>query len=390
MTARPVLRLLDTHHMLTTSPPRVDWIVDGVVARGTVTLLAGREKHGKSLFTAALAASVASGGGTVAGIECVAGSALIVDAENGEATIHRRISALGLGREHAAHIQFAETNGFDLRRNMSQLTELVKEVKPDLVVLDSWRSLWGGRENDSDEVAAVLDPLRPLARISGSGVILIHHMSRAGAYRGSTAAGASVENLLTISRVDGDDDRLRRCLRNTGCRYEEERPDVWLTLEADKERGAIYVDVAEPFTSDQEDAASAQPARATLAAEILAAMNGQPASVADIARAVGRSPKDGSVRNALAALQRSGDMDKRENRWCKVQGARAPRGFAPLHPPEPVATSDEEAEIERAIALLDDDVDTADAGTARKCGCSRPLLSSELGARDCIKCGRAA
>jgi hypothetical protein len=44
------------------------------------------------------------------------------------------------------------------------------------------------------------------------------------------------------------------------------------------------------------------------------------------------------VRNALAALQRSGEMERTEDgyrpRWCKVQGCKPPRGVAPLHHPE--------------------------------------------------------
>src|SRR4051794_19688070 len=44
------LRRCDVKLMLTTEPEPVDWLIGGVVARGTLTLLAGREKEGKSLL----------------------------------------------------------------------------------------------------------------------------------------------------------------------------------------------------------------------------------------------------------------------------------------------------------------------------------------------------
>jgi hypothetical protein len=140
------LRVLSTSDMLTTEPPPVDWLVEGVVARGTLTMLAGREKEGKSLLCMAFATASSSGGGTVAGIPCHPGRALVVDAENGPAAIHRRVRALGLAVEDASHLTVAEARNFDLRRDLGQLARLLDELEPDLLVLDSWRSLWSGQE----------------------------------------------------------------------------------------------------------------------------------------------------------------------------------------------------------------------------------------------------
>ncbi len=61
--AAPVVKLrrLDVARMLTTEPAPVDWLVEGVAARGALTLLAGREKEGKSMI--ALAGSRAAPAG---------------------------------------------------------------------------------------------------------------------------------------------------------------------------------------------------------------------------------------------------------------------------------------------------------------------------------------
>jgi len=239
--AAPVVKLrrLDVARILTTEPAPVDWLIEGVAARGALTLLAGREKEGKSMIALAVGACVLSGGGSVAGLACRAGRVLIVDAENGEAEAHRRVRALGLDSRHIANIEYVEPRGFDLRGDLRELDRLLERSRPDLCILDSFRTLWGGEENSSGEVAGALDPLRALLRDRGVAGVLIHHLGRRGGeYRGSSAIGASVENLLELARVEGDPDRRRRRLRNSRCRFEEEAPDRWLTIEADRRLGA--------------------------------------------------------------------------------------------------------------------------------------------------------
>src|SRR5439155_216720 len=76
-------------------PPPVAWLVEGLCARGALSLIAGQPKAGKSLVALALAGGVAAGE-PAAGIRCRPGAALVVDAENSEAEIHRRLFGLDL------------------------------------------------------------------------------------------------------------------------------------------------------------------------------------------------------------------------------------------------------------------------------------------------------
>jgi hypothetical protein len=61
---------------------------------------------------------MASGGGEVAGIPVKPGRVLIVDAENGEREIHRRLRSTGLDAEGARNLHIAEARGFDLRQDL--------------------------------------------------------------------------------------------------------------------------------------------------------------------------------------------------------------------------------------------------------------------------------
>ena len=181
--------------MLTGEPEPVDWLIDAVVARGTLTLLAGREKEGKSLLSLAFAARAVVGGGTLAGIDVASASVVIVDAENGQREVHRRLRS------------------------------------------------------------------------------------------------------LQIARHDEDSDRRRRRLRNPACRYEQEADDRWLRIEADRERGLLLVDEAQPFhptAGAREDAAAA----------LVAALNGKPTTWADWARDADLDPS--RVRRAAPARSSMG------------------------------------------------------------------------------------
>ena len=280
---------------------------------------------------------------------CHAGRVLIVDTENGSYETHRRVHALGL----PATVEVYEPDDgqrFDLRTDLGHLERLLTQHKPDLLVLDSFRTLWGGEENDSGDVARVLDPLRNLVRKHKAGTILLHHSGKGagGSYRGSSAIGASAELGFTLARAEDDEDRDRRSLACWKCRPAPTPSRAWLRLSV--ERGMVFIDEAEAPDDTSEEPAT--PVVSQLTTRILAAANGNAMTVADIARAVGRQPKDGSVRNALSALERGGEMRRTDTGWCKVQRCNGPRGFAPLHPPDDV-----EGELDRlrAKGLLDDD-----------------------------------
>ncbi len=154
--------------MATSEPPRVPWLAGPLLARGAVTMLVGREGQGKSLLALALAA--AGHGCALAGIACRPGRVLVIDAENGEAEIHRRVRGLGV---KPGTLVYVEAERFDLRADLSDVERLLAHYRPDVLVRDSLRSLAPGLdENDSGPVEAVLGPLRGLSRRYGCATLV--------------------------------------------------------------------------------------------------------------------------------------------------------------------------------------------------------------------------
>ena len=323
------IRFLDVGAMVAKPPPPVAWLAPPVLPRASLTALYAPGGDGKSLLAAALACAIADGT-EVAGIACETGTTIYLDGENGEHEIWRRVHTLGMPGEG---VQMADASGFDLRRDLELLADLIHEHKPDLVVLDSFRSLTPGLdENDTKQTAAALDPLRRLAHESCSAVLLIHHANKAGKdFRGASSIRDSVDVLWAMGRHEGDADRCRRFLACRKMRVAAEPDRMWLRLEVD--RGRVLVDQA-AAPDDQMAVAERQPVRAALSDSILAAMNGAPHRLNEIAELVERGPKDGSLRNALSGLVAAGELSRDGAAYIKVQsGANgATQEIAPVAP----------------------------------------------------------
>jgi RecA-family ATPase len=148
------IRFLDVAKMVSEVPAPIPWLAPPVLPRGALTALYAPGGDGKSLLSMALCAAVAHGG-ELAGIACEQGTAVYLDAENGEHEIHRRVHTLDLP---ALGVRVADAGRFDLRRDIGELETLVGEMTPDLLVLDSLRSMTPGmEENATDQTARVLD-----------------------------------------------------------------------------------------------------------------------------------------------------------------------------------------------------------------------------------------
>ncbi len=345
------ISFLDVAGMVAAPPPPVDWLAARVLPRSSLVMLYAPGGDGKSLLSMGLAAAIAHGG-ELAGIECKNGVTIYLDAENGPREIHRRVYTLGLP---SSGVRIADAGGLDLRRHMPLVAELARE-RPDLLVLDSFRSMTPGLdENDTAQTARVIDNLRRLAHDTGTTILLIHHANKSGKqFRGASSIRDAVDVLWHLGRHDGDDDSQRRFLHNDKMRPARDGERFWLRLEID--RGRVLVDAAEP--PDEAVSTAAQPVRRALSDRILASMNGQTYRLADVAALVGRGAKDGSVRNALSALVDAGLVTRHGYDYAKVHasangvctsanGAMTLGGPAPLHRPVNALTADVYDEAER-------------------------------------------
>jgi RecA-family ATPase len=204
----PSIRFLDVATMAAAPPPSVPWLAPPILPRGALTALYAPGGDGKSLLSMALAAAIAHGG-ELAGIECEHGVTVYLDAENGEHEIHRRVHTLGLP---ASGVRVADASRLDLRGAIAEVEAVVGDTSPDLLVLDSLRSMTPGMdENDTAQTARALDPLRRLAHSRAPRSCLSTTRTRAGgtsvaqARSGTrwTYSGISAARIKTQTRAGG-------------------------------------------------------------------------------------------------------------------------------------------------------------------------------------------
>ena len=312
-----VLRKVEVGRMLSDPPPPVPWLAQPILARGYLSLLTGRPGEGKSMIAQALAVASAAGS-EVAGITVAKGGVLLLDGENGRHELHRRVHSLGLPSSAERRFALYEAEGFHLGRHLDALEELLASYRPAFLVLDSFRTLWpGGDENSSEEVARVLDRLRGLVRRYESATLLLHHLSKGGgAYRGSSAIAASCELAFKLDRAEGDADLERRRLTCFKSRPAAEPEPLWLRLAANDER--IEVREAEPFSGSVSVADA-------LRGDVLRAVTDGSSKLNEIAIAVNRTPKDGTVRRVLNSLVEEGLLRRLGQEYGLPGGAKVPR-----------------------------------------------------------------
>lgn len=179
------------------TPPRIPWVVEGFAAVGAVTVFVGHPGAGKSYVALSMAAN-ASCGVPVLGMNTQISEVAYLDGENGGPEMHRRIVSLGLRSN--AKVAIAP-GGFDLRKSLYQIEDAVSPATVRLLVLDSFRSLMPNvDENDSQSVSEALVPIQHLAREYGVAVILLHHLSKAGSLRGSTAFQSTAEIVVHLTK----------------------------------------------------------------------------------------------------------------------------------------------------------------------------------------------
>jgi hypothetical protein len=190
------------------TPPPV--LVPYLAIAGRCTLLSGREKSGKSTLTAQLVAD-ASLGRAVLGVPMAGPVTTLwyaIDEPLGDTA--RRFQAMDADPSRVIVNEHPRTVA-DLLAHLT--ADLAKYPDVALVVVDTLsRLLATVKTNASDQVEPVLWRLVDTFRQHGPASVLLYHTGKSGKeYRGSTAIGATVDEILTLQRkstedADADDD----------------------------------------------------------------------------------------------------------------------------------------------------------------------------------------
>lgn len=171
--------------IMTMEIPPVEWLVEGMIARTTITLWAGADGVAKSFLAQKMATAVATGG-TFLGRSCQPRPVLYLDYENPSFAVRERLDIMAGGPIANLKIWGTWLTQQPPQIGNELLFAIAKETKP-LIIIDPFLYAHVADENSSTEMAGVMHCLRDYAAAGGA-VVIIHHTAKA---EGSTGRGSS-------------------------------------------------------------------------------------------------------------------------------------------------------------------------------------------------------
>jgi hypothetical protein len=203
-------------------PERVEWLWQGRIPKGKLTVVEGDPGTGKSTMIMDLVARVSAGqlmpddsaGGEAAGV-------VILSAENGLAdTVRPRLDAAGgdPARVLALPTKYddnARDRLLSLPEDIPLIARGIDRVEAELVTIDPLVAYFGSKidSHRDQDVRRVLADLADLAEWTGAAVVVIRHLNKTVGgnplYRGGGSIGitAAARSVLLVAKDPEDEDR---------------------------------------------------------------------------------------------------------------------------------------------------------------------------------------
>lgn len=162
--------------------PEVEWLWEGWVPRGLLTLLAAWGGVGKSYLMLDIARRLIDGLKAPDGqdFEVRNPSVIYVDAEDFLPVLYQRVRRWGMDCTKFFPLQKPPRDLIDLSSGeyQDQLVDMCYDLRPDLVIVDSLSRVNRRGENSIEEMRDVLDFLAQLPKAFDCSLILIHHLRK--------------------------------------------------------------------------------------------------------------------------------------------------------------------------------------------------------------------
>jgi hypothetical protein len=179
---------------------QLDWCVDGMIARGSITLISAESGTGKTWLGYYLAGCIARGV-PVLGRPVKACKVLYLDGENPAYVVKQRLFDLGISETP----ELIVWGGWAISPPVGPQSPLVVDFArrfKGVIIYDSLIEFHPGSEQSSTETRAFMRYFRMLANL-GATVIILHHTGKAETsrqYRGSSDIKAAVDTAYLLTR----------------------------------------------------------------------------------------------------------------------------------------------------------------------------------------------
>jgi hypothetical protein len=185
---------------LQTLPPEPEWLWRGMLAKGSLTMLAAHPFAGKSMLVGGLLKAL-DDARPFLGLPTQRASALLVTEE--DATVLRsRAASFVLFGAKSRYVARSGSAGLEWEELVAAATEQARDARHELLVFDTFAGLAGLRGEEENDAGAITMRLRSLraAAADGLAVLFLHHMNGYGQPRGSRAFRGMVDISLLLTR----------------------------------------------------------------------------------------------------------------------------------------------------------------------------------------------
>jgi AAA domain len=181
-------------------PAEPDWLWQGFLAPGSLTMLAGHPFAGKSMLVSGLLRALESGEPFL-GRTTKAASALLVTEED-QASLRERAGRFDLFAIRSEYLDRSSSVGHEWSALIADATERALAREHQLLVIDTFPGLAGLGDEQENDAGAITSRLQPLQVAAGRGlaVLFLHHMNNFNQPRGSKAFRGVVDTSIRFLR----------------------------------------------------------------------------------------------------------------------------------------------------------------------------------------------
>lgn len=208
------LKIITSSELLKKKFEKVEWRINGFIPGEGTTIISSPSGEKKTWIALEIARAISAGENFLGedGFQTKKGRVLYINGENSEREMQRRLEKMEIDNE-----DLLITNSDKFKLNNDDSVELIKklieEQKIDVIIIDTFRALAGGiNEDRAEEVRAFFDRLKPFKDIGISLIFLDHNRKpqnfegnkpKKEQLLGSQDKTANMEVLIQISSPNG-------------------------------------------------------------------------------------------------------------------------------------------------------------------------------------------
>jgi len=164
----------------------VKWIGEPFIAEESIGFIAGLPESRKSWILIDLAIECARGGGLwLNKFPVKAAKVLLIDQERSKSEIQRRLQAVLAGKELLVQdiskqlfVRSGTSTRIDLQHSYDALRKELSDLRPSLILIDSFATFHTKSENNRQEIQIVMERIKEIRNEFKCSIILIHHETK--------------------------------------------------------------------------------------------------------------------------------------------------------------------------------------------------------------------